>query len=153
MTSAVPSRKVNVLAVISDKYATFKIFDKTFNPEFIKSPLSETVKIKIVISLVTTSGNIDFDFSEKSQYFIEKHITKSLYIICNKHGRYEDSENILPIGTRSWSMCGLSAKASHRQNTYVELFSQTVDKQSVLLSRTESPETDQTECLADIEYI
>ena len=49
-------------------------FGKTFNPEFIKRPFSETVKIKIVISLVTTSGNIDFDFTEKSHYFIGKHI-------------------------------------------------------------------------------
>ena len=31
---------------------------------------------KFVISLVTTSGNIDFDFTEKSQYFIGKHIRK-----------------------------------------------------------------------------
>ena len=51
----------------------FKPFGKTFNPEFIKSPFLETVKIKIVISLVTTSGNIDFDFTEKSQYFIVVH--------------------------------------------------------------------------------
>ena len=54
----------------------FKPFGKTFNPEFIKSPFLETVKIKIVMSLVTTSGNIDFDFTEKSQYFIGKHIRK-----------------------------------------------------------------------------
>ena len=40
----------------------------------LKSPCLERVKIKIVISLVTTSGNIDFDFTEKSQYFIGKHI-------------------------------------------------------------------------------
>ena len=46
----------------------------TFNQEFIKSPFLETVKIKIVISLVITSGNIDLDFTEKSQYFIGKHI-------------------------------------------------------------------------------
>ena len=52
----------------------FKPFGKTFNPEFIKSLFLETVKIKIVFSLVTTSGNIDFDFTEKSQYFIGKHI-------------------------------------------------------------------------------
>ena len=52
----------------------FKPFGKTFNTEFINSPFLETVKIKIVISLVTTSGNIDFDFTEKSQYFIGKHI-------------------------------------------------------------------------------
>ena len=52
----------------------FKPFGKTFNPEFIKSPFLEKVKIKIVISLVTTSGNIDFDFTEKSQYIIGKHI-------------------------------------------------------------------------------
>ena len=55
----------------------FKTFGKTFNPEFIKSPFLETVKIKIVISLVTTSGNIDFDFTEKSQYFIGKHKRKT----------------------------------------------------------------------------
>ena len=30
----------------------------------------------MIISLVTTSGNIDFDFTEKSQYFIGKHIRK-----------------------------------------------------------------------------
>ena len=54
----------------------FKPFDKTFNSEFIKGPFLETVKIKIVISLVTTSGNIDFDFTEKSQYFIGEHIRK-----------------------------------------------------------------------------
>ena len=52
----------------------FKPFGKSFNTEFIKSPLLETVKIKILISLVITSGNIDFDFTEKSQYFIGKHI-------------------------------------------------------------------------------
>ena len=55
----------------------FKPFGKTFNPEFIKSPFLETVKIEIIISLVTTSGNIDFDFTEKSQYFIGKHIRKT----------------------------------------------------------------------------
>ena len=54
----------------------FKLFRKTFNLEFIKSPFLETVKIKIVISLVTTSGNIDFDFTEKSQYFIGKHMDR-----------------------------------------------------------------------------
>ena len=37
-----------------------------------KSPFLETVKVKIVTSPVTTSGNIDFDFNDKSQYFIEK---------------------------------------------------------------------------------
>ena len=56
----------------------FKLFGKTFNPEFIKSPFLETVKIKIVISLVTTSGNIYFDFTEKSHYFIGKHIRKNI---------------------------------------------------------------------------
>ena len=51
-----------------------KPFGKTFNEEFIKSPFSERVKIKIIISVVTTSGNIDFNFTEKSQCFIGKHI-------------------------------------------------------------------------------
>ena len=55
----------------------FKPFGMTFNQEFIKSPLLETVKIKIVTSLVTTSG--DFDFIEKSQYFIEKHVRKDSF--------------------------------------------------------------------------
>ena len=58
----------------------FKPFGKTFNPKFIKSPFLEIVKIKIVISLVTTSGNIDFDFTEKSQYFIGKHIRKKAHL-------------------------------------------------------------------------
>ena len=52
----------------------FKPFGKTFNPELIKSPFLKTVKIKIVISLLTISGYIDFDFTEKSQYFIGKDI-------------------------------------------------------------------------------
>ena len=54
----------------------FNPFGKTFNPEFIKNPVLETVKIKIVISLVTTSGNINF--TEKSQYFTGKHIRKRI---------------------------------------------------------------------------
>ena len=54
----------------------FKPFGKTFNPAFIKSPFLEKVKIKIIISLVTTSGKVDFNFTEKSQYFIGKHIRK-----------------------------------------------------------------------------
>ena len=74
MTSAIPLRTVNVLAVISDKMLHCKPFGKTFNPEFIKSPFLEAVKVKIVILLVTTSGNISLDFNEKSQYFIGKHI-------------------------------------------------------------------------------
>ena len=57
----------------------FKPFGKTFNTEFIKSPFLETVKIKIVISLVTTSGNIDF--TEKSQYFIGKHIRNDIITV------------------------------------------------------------------------
>ena len=44
-----------------------------------KSPFLQTVKIKIVSSLVATSGDIDFDFTEKSQYFIGKHIRKPFY--------------------------------------------------------------------------
>ena len=32
------------------------------------------MKIKIVSSLVAISGDIDFDFNEKSQYFNGKHI-------------------------------------------------------------------------------
>ena len=32
------------------------------------------VKIKIVITLVNTSGDISFDCTEKSQYFIGKHV-------------------------------------------------------------------------------
>ena len=59
----------------------FTPFGKTFNPEFIKSPFLETVKIKIITSLVTTSGSIDFDFTEKSQYFIGKHIRNFTHII------------------------------------------------------------------------
>ena len=59
----------------------FEPFGKTFNPEFIKSPFLETVKIKIVNSLVTSSGNIDFDFTEKSQYFIGKHIRNRFYAL------------------------------------------------------------------------
>ena len=55
----------------------FKPFGKTFNSEYIKSPFVEIVKIKIVISLLTTGGNIDFDFTEKSQYFIGQHIRKT----------------------------------------------------------------------------
>ena len=50
-----------------------KPFGKTFNLEIIKSPFLETV-----ISLVTTSGNIYSDFTEKSQYFIGKHIRKNI---------------------------------------------------------------------------
>ena len=45
-----------------------KHFGKYFNQELIKSPFLQTVKVKIVISLVTASGNIDF--TEKPQYFI-----------------------------------------------------------------------------------
>ena len=62
----------------------FKPFGKTFNPEFLKSPFSETVKIKIVISLVITSGNIYFDFTEKSQHFIGKHIRNIVFawVVC-----------------------------------------------------------------------
>ena len=45
---------------------------------------TETVKIKIVISLVTTSGNIDFDFTKKSQYFIGKYIKKVAYCTLMK---------------------------------------------------------------------
>ena len=51
----------------------FKPFGKTFNTEF-KVRFQKKVKIKIVTSRVTTSGNIDFNFTEKSQYFIGKHI-------------------------------------------------------------------------------
>ena len=57
MMSAVPSRDVNVLAVISDKYHMlhFKPFGKTFNPEFIKSLFLPTVKITKLISQVMIS--------------------------------------------------------------------------------------------------
>ena len=44
-----------------------KSFGKVFDPEFIKTPFLQTVKIKLIISLVTTSGIIGFDFTEKSQ--------------------------------------------------------------------------------------
>ena len=47
--------------------------------EFLKSPFSQIVKIKLISSLVATSGNIDFEFTEKSQYFIGKHVIK---IVC-----------------------------------------------------------------------
>ena len=49
----------------------FKPFSKTFNLEVIKSPFLETVKLKIVILLVTTSGNFDLDFTEKSQFSLK----------------------------------------------------------------------------------
>ena len=60
-----------------------KPFGKSFNQEFIKSPFTQTVKIKAVI------GNIDFDFTEKSQYFIGKHIR-------NDHFQRIDHIQILP---------------------------------------------------------
>ena len=49
----------NFLHVISN------LFGKTEGPEFIKSPFLLTVKIKLVSSIVATSGNIGFDFTEK----------------------------------------------------------------------------------------
>ena len=51
--------------------------------EFLKSPFSQIVKIKLISSLVATSGtcNIDFEFTEKSQYFIGNQVIK---IVCPK---------------------------------------------------------------------
>ena len=47
------------------------ILGKTFSRQFIKSPFSQTVKIKILSSLLANSGDIDFGFTE---YFIGKPI-------------------------------------------------------------------------------
>ena len=53
----------------------FKYFEHDFFAEnYKKSVFQKTVKIKIVSSLVATGGNIDFDFTEKSQCFIGKFI-------------------------------------------------------------------------------
>ena len=61
----------------------FKPFGKTVNPEFIRSPFLETVKIKIVISLVTTSGNIDFDFTVFHWKAYKK--THMLWVLIHKN--------------------------------------------------------------------
>ena len=42
-------------------------FGKVFDPEFMKTLFLQRVKIKLVLSQVTTSGIIDFDFTEKCQ--------------------------------------------------------------------------------------
>ena len=71
-------------------YLSYQFWKKK-SVKFIKSPFLETVKIKIW--LVTTSGNIDFDFTEKSQYFIGKHIRKrklTIFCICTT-----EKENLL----------------------------------------------------------
>ena len=47
-------------------YYILNLSGKTFSQKFIKSPFLQTVKIKIVLSL--------FIFTEKSLYFIGKHI-------------------------------------------------------------------------------
>ena len=78
MTSAVRPRNVKVLGVMSDKNPKFQpLLGKNVSREFLKSPFLYTVEIKIVSSPLDPSGN--FDFTEESQYFIERHIRKHVF--------------------------------------------------------------------------
>ena len=74
MTSAILPRNVNGLGVISDKNPTFQPFlGKNVSREFLKCPFFINSKNKNV----ATSGNNDFDFTEK---FIGNRIINKKYL-------------------------------------------------------------------------
>ena len=77
--SSVKARRENIRSMISDKQ--YKKNDIVSGDNLQKSVLIQTVKNENNIYTVSNTEDIDFSFTEKSQYFIGKHIRHwSMYV-------------------------------------------------------------------------